>query len=57
VPGSKRRQFLIASSVAVAAAGASGLVGRVLAERSSVSKARAAIKLPPPVQRVPALPE
>jgi DMSO/TMAO reductase YedYZ molybdopterin-dependent catalytic subunit len=56
VAPSGRRQFLVRSSVAVAAAGASGLVGRVLAERSSVSKARAAIKLPPPVQRAPALP-
>ena len=43
-----RRQFLVTSSVAVAAAGASGLVGRVLAEHSSVSQARAAIKLPAP---------
>jgi DMSO/TMAO reductase YedYZ molybdopterin-dependent catalytic subunit len=54
---SGRRQFLVAGSVAVAAAGASGLVGRVLAERSSVSKARAAIKLPAPMQRVPPLPK
>jgi DMSO/TMAO reductase YedYZ molybdopterin-dependent catalytic subunit len=56
VPGSGRRQFLRISSVAVVAAGASGLVGRVLAERGNVSQARAAIKLPPPVQRAPALP-
>ena len=56
VSPSGRRQFLVTSSVAVVAAGASGLVGRVLAERSNVSQARAAIKLPPPVQRAPALP-
>jgi DMSO/TMAO reductase YedYZ molybdopterin-dependent catalytic subunit len=56
VSPSGRRQFLVVSSVAVVAAGASGLVGRVLAERSNVSKARAAIKLPAPVQRAPALP-
>jgi DMSO/TMAO reductase YedYZ molybdopterin-dependent catalytic subunit len=56
VSGSGRRQFLVTGSVAVVAAGASGLVGRVLAERSSVSQARAAIKLPPPVQRAPGLP-
>ena len=56
VSPSGRRQFLVTGSVAVAAAGASGLVGRVLAERSNVSKARAAIKLPAPVQRAPALP-
>ena len=56
VPGSARRQFLVTGGVAVAAAGASGLVGRVLAERGNVSKARAAIKLPALVQRAPALP-
>src|SRR5262249_1287014 len=53
LPGSGRRQFLVTSSVAVVAAGASGLVGRVLAERSNVSQARAAIKLPAPIQRAP----
>jgi DMSO/TMAO reductase YedYZ molybdopterin-dependent catalytic subunit len=42
--------------VAVVAAGASGIVGRVLAERSSVSKALATLKLPPPIKRAPALP-
>ncbi len=57
VPGSGRRQFLVTGSVAVAAAGASGLVGRVLAERGNVTRARAAIKLPPPIQRVPPLPK
>jgi DMSO/TMAO reductase YedYZ molybdopterin-dependent catalytic subunit len=50
-----RRQFLVAGSVAVAAAGATGLVGRVLAERTSVSRARAAVRLPPPVQRATAV--
>ncbi len=55
-PGSARRQFLVIGGVATVAAGASGLVGRVLAERGNVSRARAAIKLPPPVQRAPALP-
>jgi DMSO/TMAO reductase YedYZ molybdopterin-dependent catalytic subunit len=55
-PGSRRRQFLVAGGVAMVAAGATGLVGRVLAERGNVSRARAAIKLPPPVQRAPALP-
>ena len=57
VSPSGRRRFLVTGSVAVAAAGASGLVGRVLAERSNVSQARAAIKLPAPVQRAPALPK
>jgi DMSO/TMAO reductase YedYZ molybdopterin-dependent catalytic subunit len=50
-----RRQFLVAGSVAVVAAGASGLVGRVLAERTSVSRARAAVRLPRPVQQAAAV--
>jgi DMSO/TMAO reductase YedYZ molybdopterin-dependent catalytic subunit len=54
-PGSGRRSFLTVSAVALAAAGASGLVGRALAERNSVSAALATIRLPPPVQRAPAL--
>jgi DMSO/TMAO reductase YedYZ molybdopterin-dependent catalytic subunit len=53
---SGRRQFLVAGSVAVVAAGATGLVGRALAERTSVSQARAAVRLPPAVQRAAALP-
>jgi len=57
VPESGRRSFLTVSAVAVVAAGASGLAGRVLAERSSVSQARAAIRLPPPVKRAPPLPQ
>jgi DMSO/TMAO reductase YedYZ molybdopterin-dependent catalytic subunit len=55
-PRPGRRGFLVTSSVAVAAAGASGLVGRFLAERSSVSEARAAVRLPAPVSRAPRLP-
>jgi DMSO/TMAO reductase YedYZ molybdopterin-dependent catalytic subunit len=55
-PESGRRRFLAAGSVAVVAAGAAGLVGRALAERTSVSQARAAVRLPQPVQRAPALP-
>ena len=55
-PESGRRRFLVAGSVAVAAAGAAGLVGRALAERSNVSQARAAVRLPPPVRRALALP-
>jgi DMSO/TMAO reductase YedYZ molybdopterin-dependent catalytic subunit len=57
-PGGRpdRRQFLVYSSVAVAAAGASALVGRTLAERTSVSRARAALRLPAPVSPVRPLP-
>jgi DMSO/TMAO reductase YedYZ molybdopterin-dependent catalytic subunit len=51
-----RRQFLVASAVAVVAAGATGLVGRALAERTSVSRARAAVRLPPPIRRAAPLP-
>ena len=53
--GAGRRQFLVAGSVAVVAAGASGLAGRVLAERTSVARARAAVRLPPPVQQAAAV--
>ena len=55
-PTSGRRQFLIAGSVAVAAAGATGLAGRALAERTSVSQAIAAVRLPSPARRAPTLP-
>jgi DMSO/TMAO reductase YedYZ molybdopterin-dependent catalytic subunit len=51
-----RRQFLVTSSVAVAAAGAGALVGRGLAERSSVSQARSTLRLPAPVHSPPPLP-
>jgi DMSO/TMAO reductase YedYZ molybdopterin-dependent catalytic subunit len=51
-----RRAFLVTGSVAVAAAGASALVGRALAERSSVSQARATLRLPRPATPLPALP-
>jgi DMSO/TMAO reductase YedYZ molybdopterin-dependent catalytic subunit len=51
-----RRQFLVTSSVAVAAAGASALVGRALAERASVSQARSTLRLPAPVAELPPLP-
>jgi DMSO/TMAO reductase YedYZ molybdopterin-dependent catalytic subunit len=46
--GPVRREFLVTSSVAAVAAGASALVGRALAERTSVSRARATLKLPRP---------
>jgi DMSO/TMAO reductase YedYZ molybdopterin-dependent catalytic subunit len=52
-----RRGFLAASAVTVGVAAVAGLAGRVLAERSSVTTARNAIKLPKPVQAtVPTLP-
>ena len=50
-----RRQFLVTGSVAVAVAGASALVGRGLAERTSVSQALSALRLPKPVTALPPL--
>jgi DMSO/TMAO reductase YedYZ molybdopterin-dependent catalytic subunit len=49
VPGTgfpDRRRFLVAGSTAVAAAGASALVGRALGERTSVAQARSSLRLP-----------
>ena len=52
-----RRGFLAASVATAGAAAVAGLAGRVLAERSSVTTARNAIKLPKPVPAtVPTLP-
>jgi DMSO/TMAO reductase YedYZ molybdopterin-dependent catalytic subunit len=51
-----RRRFLVTGSVAVAAAGASALVGRALAERTSVSQALAALRLPAAASPAPPLP-
>jgi DMSO/TMAO reductase YedYZ molybdopterin-dependent catalytic subunit len=52
-----RRGFLAASVATAGAAAVAGLAGRVLAERSSVTTARNAIKLPKPVpSTVPTLP-
>jgi DMSO/TMAO reductase YedYZ molybdopterin-dependent catalytic subunit len=52
-----RRGFLAASAVTAGAAAVAGLAGRLLAERSSVTTARNAIKLPEPVPAtVPTLP-
>jgi DMSO/TMAO reductase YedYZ molybdopterin-dependent catalytic subunit len=51
-----RRQFLVTGSAAVVVAGASALAGRGLGERTSVSRARAALRVPAPAQAGPALP-
>jgi DMSO/TMAO reductase YedYZ molybdopterin-dependent catalytic subunit len=51
-----RRRFLVTGSVAVVAAGASALVGRALAERTSVSQARASLRFPAPAESPPPLP-
>jgi DMSO/TMAO reductase YedYZ molybdopterin-dependent catalytic subunit len=52
-----RRGFLAASAATAGAAAVAGLAGRLLAERSSVTTARNAIKLPQPVPTtVPTVP-
>jgi len=51
-----RRSFLVTSSWAVAAGGVSLFAGRVLTERSSVTVARSAVRLPAPAHRAPRLP-
>ncbi len=51
-----RRGFLAAGVVTAGAAAAAGLAGRLLAERSSVASARAAVHIPRPSATVPALP-
>ena len=55
-PQPGRRRFLVVSGVAVGTAAAGGLAGRVLAGRSGVAGARAALRIPPAAHPVPALP-
>jgi DMSO/TMAO reductase YedYZ molybdopterin-dependent catalytic subunit len=52
----QRRNFLAASAATAAVAALAGLAGRLLAERSSVAKARQALRIPKPSVSVPALP-
>jgi DMSO/TMAO reductase YedYZ molybdopterin-dependent catalytic subunit len=52
----ERRSFLTASLVTAGVAATAGLAGRVLAERSSVSSARSALRIPKPTATVPGLP-
>jgi DMSO/TMAO reductase YedYZ molybdopterin-dependent catalytic subunit len=54
--GPARRQFLVASGVAAAAAAAGTLVGRELITRRNVSQARAALRFPRPAVPAPPLP-
>ena len=51
-----RRSFLAASVVTVGIAATAGLAGRLLAERTSVTTARNALKIPKPSVVAPALP-
>jgi len=54
--GPARRQFLVASGIAVAAAAAGTLAGRELITRRDVTQARAAIRFPRPAVPAPPLP-
>jgi DMSO/TMAO reductase YedYZ molybdopterin-dependent catalytic subunit len=49
--GPGRRSFLVTGSVSLVVAGAGVLAGRALGERTSVSTARAALRIPPPTRR------
>jgi DMSO/TMAO reductase YedYZ molybdopterin-dependent catalytic subunit len=51
-----RRNFLAAGATTAVIAAGAGLVGRALTERSSVAKARAAVRLPEPTAAGPSLP-
>jgi DMSO/TMAO reductase YedYZ molybdopterin-dependent catalytic subunit len=51
-----RRQFLVASGIAAAAAAAGTLAGRELITRRNVSQARAALRFPRPAVSAPPLP-
>jgi DMSO/TMAO reductase YedYZ molybdopterin-dependent catalytic subunit len=54
--GPRRRSFLAASAATAGVAAVAGLGGRLLAERSSVSSARQALRLPKPSESAPPLP-
>jgi DMSO/TMAO reductase YedYZ molybdopterin-dependent catalytic subunit len=51
-----RRSFLAAGATTAVVAAGAGLAGRLLTERSSVAKARAAVRLPKPTASGPPLP-
>ncbi len=55
-PRPGRRHFLVVSGAAAGAAAAGVLAGRLLAERFSVTTARASLRIPAPAVRAPALP-
>jgi DMSO/TMAO reductase YedYZ molybdopterin-dependent catalytic subunit len=55
-PGPQRRSFLITGVTAAGTAAVAGLAGRLLAEHSSVTQARASLRLPAPAHPAPPLP-
>jgi DMSO/TMAO reductase YedYZ molybdopterin-dependent catalytic subunit len=54
--GPERRRFLVTGVAAAGTAVVAGLAGRLLSERSSVSQAQAALRLPKPAHPAPPLP-
>ena len=55
-PGPRRRSFLAAGAATAGVAAAGGLAGRVLAERTSVTNAQKAVRIPRPAVTTQALP-
>jgi DMSO/TMAO reductase YedYZ molybdopterin-dependent catalytic subunit len=56
LPETARRRFLVTGVAAAGTAAVAGLAGRLLAERSSVTLARSALRLPAPAHPAPPLP-
>jgi DMSO/TMAO reductase YedYZ molybdopterin-dependent catalytic subunit len=54
--GPERRRFLVTGAAVAGTAVVAGLAGRLLSERSSVSQAQSALRLPKPVHPAPPLP-
>ena len=54
-PGYDRRSFMATSGVAAVGAAAGGVAGSLLTRRSTVTHARALVKLPPPAKLLPPL--
>jgi DMSO/TMAO reductase YedYZ molybdopterin-dependent catalytic subunit len=54
--GPERRRLLVTGAAAVGVAAVAGLAGRALSERSGVSQAQKALRLPAPVVKAPPLP-
>ncbi len=54
-PGYGRRSFMATSAVAAAGAAVGGVAGNLLSQRSTVTHARALVKLPPPAKPLPPL--
>ena len=54
-PSYGRRSFLATGAVAAAGAAAGGLAGHLLSQRSTVTRSRALVRIPPPAKQLPPL--